>query len=205
MDLLKLIKGRYTVRKYKKRPISKKTIMKIIEAGRWASSVHGFQPWRFVVITNRSLINRISNILLKKSKVIRSSVNMIFSITGNTIANAPVVILIYNQNIFKDVSYKYNRTLKKESKAFSDGEIVRTAELAEVESISAAIQNMILVAHGLQIGSCWNTLPLLCESEINKLLGSNERLIAVLTLGYPDEKSKRSPRKVTDKVVDFRY
>ena len=56
MDVLKLIKNRQTVRKYKNSPISKNIIEQIIEAGRWGPSVHGFQPWRFIVITNMSLI-----------------------------------------------------------------------------------------------------------------------------------------------------
>lgn len=205
MDLLELIKGRYTVRKYKKKPISKKAIGKIIEAGRWASSVHGFQPWRFVVITNHSLINKISNILLKKAKRMTTSAKQLLILTASTIGNAPVVILVYNQNIFKNVSSKFYKIKKAEASKSEAFIGIRIAGLSEIEAISGAIQNMILIAYSLGIGACWNTIPLFCEKEINLLLENNEQLVAVLTLGYPAEKAKRSQRKGSDKVVDFKY
>ncbi len=63
MDILRLIKERYTVRKYLNKKIPKRKIDKIIEAGIWASSVHGFQPWRFIVITNDLFIKKISDII----------------------------------------------------------------------------------------------------------------------------------------------
>jgi nitroreductase len=205
MDILNLIKNRRTIRKYKDIPISKDIIEKIIEAGRWASSIHGFQPWRFVVITNHLLIKKISGILSKKSKVTCSGVDKVLSLTASTIANAPAIILIYNQNIFKDISYKFLKIKNTENSKIETISGVRIAEVSEIEAISGAIQNMILVAESLGIGSCWNTIPLFCEKEINELLGNNEQLIAVLTLGYPAEKGRRSPRKSIDKIVQYKY
>jgi len=68
MDILELIKRRRSIRKYRKRNISNKKLRKIIEAGRWAPSIHGFQPWKFLVIRESSLIEKISKILINKSK-----------------------------------------------------------------------------------------------------------------------------------------
>lgn len=51
MDLFEAIHGRRSVRKYKKEPISKETLEKIAEAGKWAASARAEYPWRFVVIT----------------------------------------------------------------------------------------------------------------------------------------------------------
>lgn len=196
MKIFELIKKRCTVRKYENKPIPKDIIYKIIEAGRWGPSVHGFQPWRFVVITNLSVIKNISNILLKKAGKLKSGIDRFLSLTANTIANSPVIILIYNQNILRDVLYKFYSKLR-------DKKYLNIAELSEIQAISAATQNMILVADNYGIGSCWNTIPLFCENEINKLSGNNEQLIAVLTLGYPAEKNKRTPRKSSDKIVQF--
>ncbi len=63
---------------------------------------------------------------------------------------------------------------------------------------------MILVAESLGVGSCWLDTPLFCEKEINKLLGiKDEKLIAILTLGYPAEKGRRSKRKSLSETVRF--
>lgn len=60
MDILKLIKSRRSIRKYSDKPVSKKDIGKILEAGRWAPSGMNNQPWRFVVVTEKEMIIKIS-------------------------------------------------------------------------------------------------------------------------------------------------
>ena len=51
MDILKPIKERRSVRKFKKESIDKKTIDKILEAGQWAPSGLNNQPWKFLVLS----------------------------------------------------------------------------------------------------------------------------------------------------------
>lgn len=197
MDIFKLIKNRCTVRKYKDLPIPREIIDKIIEAGRWGPSVHGFQPWRFAVVTNASLIKKISSTLLEKAEELKSVINRFLSSTAATIDNAPLIILVYNQNIFKEISYKFYYKI-------GDKKYLKISELSEIQAISAAIQNMILVADSLGIGSCWNTIPLFCEREINKIVGNKEQLVAILTMGYSAEKGKRSQRKAVEKMVQYK-
>lgn len=199
MDLLETIKHRNTIRKYKDTPIPDQAIQEIVEAGRWASSVHGFQPWKFVVVTNTPLIKEISNIILRKAEEVGLGINKLLSFTANTITNSALIILVYNENSFRDTISRFFKvsTLQKRN------EYLRIAEKTEVEAISGAIQNMILTANNLGIGSCWNTIPLFCEQEINNLLDNNSQLVAVLTFGYPDEKGKRSKRKKTDDLVKY--
>ena len=50
MGVLKLIKARRSVRKFKRKIVSKKVINEILEAGRWAPSGLNNQPWKFVVL-----------------------------------------------------------------------------------------------------------------------------------------------------------
>jgi len=57
--VLSLIKTRRSVRKYKDHPISNGDLKKILEAGRWAPSGANLQPWRFVVIQDKTLIKQI--------------------------------------------------------------------------------------------------------------------------------------------------
>jgi nitroreductase len=49
MDVLKTIKKRRSIRKFKKDKISKYTLNLILEAGRWAPSGLNNQPWRFKI------------------------------------------------------------------------------------------------------------------------------------------------------------
>jgi nitroreductase len=50
--LLKLVKMRQSVRKFRPDPIPEDTINKILEVARWAMSGANSQPWEFVVVTD---------------------------------------------------------------------------------------------------------------------------------------------------------
>ncbi|MCU0651985.1 MAG: nitroreductase family protein [Candidatus Omnitrophica bacterium] len=197
MDILKLIKTRRTIRRYKNKPIPQKILDKIIEAGIWGPSVPSFlriQPWRFIVITKKTTIKKISEIALARSKKLGAGANILLSAGSRIIACAPAVILIYNSGDLAKLKNKYKAAYN------NFGEIIPRAELS---AISAAIQNMILAAEALGIGSCWLDTPLFSKNEINKLLGVKDDLIAVLTLGYADEEGRRSPRKPLTEAIKY--
>lgn len=198
LGILRLIKKRRSIRKYQDKPIPKKIIDKIIEAGIWGPSITTFylrlQPWKFVVINNKDLINKTSEIVLKKSKSVGIGVNILLRSVATTINSASVIIFIYNSRDVKKIKEKYKELYIKFSKL---------APSAELSAISASIQNMILVAEDLGIGSCWLDIPLFCCSELNKILNTNDKLISLLTLGYPAESGTRSKRKLRSEAIIY--
>jgi 5,6-dimethylbenzimidazole synthase len=50
--LLKLVKTRMSVRKFRSDPIPDETVDKILEVARWAMSGANSQPWEFIVVTD---------------------------------------------------------------------------------------------------------------------------------------------------------
>ena len=197
MDILEIIKERRTIRRYKNTPIPKRLIDKIIEAGVWGPSVPSFlqiQPWKFIVVTDKNLIKTVSNIILKKSKKSGIGINIMLHSATNIIGDASALIVIYNSKELEKIKYRFKEIYSRFAK------IIRTAQLS---AISAAIQNMILTAESLGIGSCWLDTPLFCKKEINKFFKVNDELVAILTLGYPREKGKRSARKPISETVKF--
>jgi len=50
MDILKIIKTRRTVRKFKHKDVGKEIVDEVLEAGRWAPSGLNNQPWKFMVL-----------------------------------------------------------------------------------------------------------------------------------------------------------
>ena len=78
-DILKIIKGRRSVRSFdSKKKISKTQIEKILEAGRWAPSAGNVQDWQFIVVRNEEI----------KGKLAEAALGQEF------VAEAPVVIAI---------------------------------------------------------------------------------------------------------------
>ena len=59
MDALEAIRTRRSVRKYTGDPIPREDLETIIDAGRLAASGNNRQPWDFIVVTEREMIDRL--------------------------------------------------------------------------------------------------------------------------------------------------
>jgi nitroreductase len=72
MEMLKIIKERRSIRKFKEEPVPDNIIYEILEAGRWSPSGRNNQPWRFVVIKNRDIKDKLAS-LTKYTKIVNNS------------------------------------------------------------------------------------------------------------------------------------
>lgn len=77
MSVLEIIKKRKSVRKYREDSIPDESLHRVLEAGRWAPSGKNLQPWKFIVVQDKSL----------KDKLAQAAAHQTF------IADAPVVIV----------------------------------------------------------------------------------------------------------------
>ena len=62
MDALEAISKRASVRQYKSGAIERSLIEKLIDAGRRAPSARAVEPWDFVVITKRDVLQKLGEI-----------------------------------------------------------------------------------------------------------------------------------------------
>jgi len=127
------IKSRRSVRSYKPDAIKPEHLSAVLEAATWAPSGHNDQSWHFTVIRNREFIDLISR---KTKELFAASADKKFSDLGKNqnlhlLYNAPVVVV---------VSYR------------------KDAVTPQIDCC-AAIENMLLAAESLDIGSCWIGLP----------------------------------------------
>lgn len=65
MDFLELARKRYSVRKFTSQIPEKEKLMSVLEAGRIAPSAVNFQPWHFVVITEKEALENIYTVYHK--------------------------------------------------------------------------------------------------------------------------------------------
>ena len=190
-ELIKLIKSRRSIRKYKNTPVPKKEIMKILEAGRWAPSAHNAQPWRFIVITKPQVIKKLASVLIKSSHSLYSGFNIVLRKTAEVLSNAPVLIVVYN-----------SCELSNKMKRFDEPYFSITKD-SELQSISASIQNMLLMAHSLNLGTAWLTAPLFCENKVKSFLKIKGDLIALITIGYSKRTIIKTDRQNLKNLVKF--
>lgn len=175
MNTFEVIRTRRSTRKYKNIPVDKPLLEQIIEVGRLAPSGGNSQTTHFIVITNREILGtlqeKVKNAFaameiepgMYKSKV--SSITA--SKSGKYIYdyNAPILIVTANQKDYGN----------------------------NIADCSCALENMMIAANELDLGSCWiNQLRWLNEDEtileeMYKLgMKDSERVYGALAVGFAD-------------------
>jgi len=191
MELLKLIRSRRTIRKFKNKAIPRAMVIKIIEAGRWAPSAHNLQPWKFVVISNKNKIKNIADILDKNAYGLFAGFNIVMRDTARNIKKAPVLLAIYSTEL---ISKKFRRL----GHPYSG-----IGTIYEIQSIACAIENILLYIHSLGLGAAWYGMALFCETEINRILKQSNKLHAIISFGYQSETLCNSKRIKLSKITEF--
>jgi nitroreductase len=62
LNVFEAIKNRRSIRKYKPEPVPEGLVKKILEAAVWAPSGSNIQPWNFIVIKDRKVLNMVRKI-----------------------------------------------------------------------------------------------------------------------------------------------
>jgi len=79
----------------------------------------------------------------------------------------------------------------------------RGSRLYTIQGAAAAMQNMLLTAHSLELGACW--VGAFDEEEIRRILNLPEHVNvqAIMTLGYADEKPAMPPKYRIEHIMFF--
>jgi nitroreductase len=180
MDLDQALRGRRSIRSYLAKDVPEELVRQVIEAATFAPSAKNGQQWRFTVLTGkakRELTDLFRHELEKVSKRI-CPVNMGSSFPSCSIMEeAPVVIMVWNAG----------------EKGWE----------TEIHSVAAAIQNMLLKAYALGLGTLWIGDIFYTLKALEKHFGKPWKLIAAVALGWPAHTPEPKPRKSVDEVAEF--
>lgn len=180
-EVLKAIKNRRSTRAYKPEQIKQEELDQIIEAAIYAPTGHNTQPWHFTVIQNHEVIQHINKI----SKEIMASTEI------DWIKNAGL-----NPN--------YDITYNAPTLIIVSG---RTNAISWRTDCDAAIQNMLIAAESLNIGSVWlgfATFAFKKEGEAEKIcIPKGYEPYYGIALGYKgNEEHTTAPKRNYD-VVNY--
>ena len=206
MDLFDSIQGRTSIRRFKQMPVPDEDIKKILDEGRRAPSANNTQPWSFIVVKNRAVLKQMAEAVRQMiDRMIPYAENekqaqRLAAYKGNYYTffeNAPVVIAV----LMEGYDAGTDRLLAK--MGYSPEDIKRLRPLPGLQSVAAAIENMLLAIHALGYGSCWMTGPLVAQEEFEKLLGfgKEKSIAALLPVGVPDENPPARPRKPLEEIM----
>ena len=182
MEFFEAIHRRCAVRRYLPRPVCRQDILSMLDAANWAPSGMNRQPWEFVVVIGekiremgRSYRSTLTEYLKNwESSPMKNSISRDeFGRFADTYGGAPVVIVA---RVPVDPLPNFRK--------------------ADLESASAARENLLLAATALGRGTCWMTGPLRDEENLRRILSIllDREIVAITPLGYPEEIPAASPR-----------
>lgn len=175
MDAYELIRTRRSTRKYLSRQVEAEAMNLIIEAGRYAPSGGNNQTTHFLVIQDPAVLNQLAVMVKQEFSKMEVTEGMYASMASAIRAskgehyvfhyNAPALIVTANR-----IDYGNN-----------------------IADCACALENMMIMANALNLGSCWinqlrwlNNNPAILDYMYQLGMTSNERVYGALALGYPD-------------------
>ncbi|MDR7417042.1 MAG: nitroreductase family protein [Armatimonadota bacterium] len=188
--------GRRSVRFYTPDRLPPEVLHRLLEAATLAPSAHNAQPWRFVVLQDPEVRHRLVLAMARRweremrergvdEKVIRVEIR--FSL--ERFIAAPLLLM---PCLTMEDMDRYPRRHQR-----------RAEHTMAVQSVAAAIQNLLLAAHALGLGACWCCAPLFCQGLVRRILRLPRTWEpqAFITLGYPRHHPPTPPRKAPEEVL----
>ena len=176
ISLFEALRTQRAIRRFSTDPVSDDAISIILDAATKAPSGANRQPWYFIVIRDEEIKSRIGEWYLDGWNVaygstqpgqgISSSVYQSADSLAQRMGDSPVLILVC-----------------------VDRGTTGPGPITAGSSIYPAVQNLLLAARGLGLGTVLTTLHRHHEEEIKQLLGipDNVETVALIPVGYPAE------------------
>ncbi|MEM3506515.1 MAG: nitroreductase family protein [Candidatus Bathyarchaeia archaeon] len=200
MSCSEIFKGRRSIRKYLTKDVPKEVVFKVLEAARWAPSAHNAQPWRFIIIDK-------ADIKLKLAKEMANAWKKDLSKDGVPIEVQESLARTSIEQFTKAPLLILACLTMEDMDKYPDKKRQEFEHLMAIQSLAAAIENLLLAAWSEGLGACWFCAPLFCQEVVKSLLKipNNIEVQALITLGYPDEKPAPPQRKQLNEILHFNY
>lgn len=204
MELKDVIEKRVSIRTFTDEPVSAEHIKETIRRAGLAPSINNSQPWKFIAITNEVMIEKMGKIVQKKvleyfphenikEKMMAQAKVLRFS---SFFIDAPVLIAV-EMSPYQTV---IEELLKGRELSLED--VNRLRNYPNIQSIGAAVENLILSAFDLGYGACWLSGLLIARNELEELLSikSPNTLAACVAIGKPREFITQRDKKSFEQI-----
>jgi len=173
MEVLEAIKGRRSIRRYKTTPVDHKTVELVLEAAQWAPSWANTQCWRFIIVRDASIKDKLAGALRSAKPDGKNGAT-------EAVRNAPVVIVACAE-LEKSGYYHGEPTTDKGDWFMFD--------------VALAMQNLVLAAHSVGLGTVY--VGLFDAKKVAAILRVPQGfyVVSLTPLGYPDQEPGPAPRR----------
>jgi nitroreductase len=189
VEIFDAIKTRRSIRRYTDDPVDDGRIEAILEAGRWAPSWSNTQCWRFLVVRDPAIRDKMTEALLPFHR----PEGIVPNRAAEMFRTAPVVIAVCAQT---------GQTGGPPGKpGGAGGEFITDKGDWFMFDTALAVENMSLAAHALGLGSV--VIGTFDAPRLEKILEipPGYRVVVVMPVGIPAGEGRVPPRKELSEIT----
>jgi nitroreductase len=191
------IHDRRSVRVFTEHDVAEEDLTRILDAANRAPSAHNQQSWRFVVLRGAKK-HALAELVSAGAADFPRPSSTLLRLAARSILSAPVVIAVANTG---ELIRHGSELFKVDQATASD--FFRTME---IQSSAAAVENLLVAATSLGLGSVWLGILFLMKDRVLSFLGEPEgEFMAVVPVGYAartTEGPKKRPLETITKRLD---
>ena len=211
-EIGELIKTRRSVRKFQDKPVPEDLLLKALELATWAPNGGNYQPWRFLIVSNKKLINQMADAVKAKTELMTSwpeakqfgEVVERWRKASDFFRGAPVCMAV----LMGKYSSIADQILRARGETDPVGREIRSYRQlgnSSLQSVAAAITYLLLILHYFGLATTWMAGPQQAKKEIEQILGvpPEWEFVDLIPVGYPAETPKSPGRKAIAEVVQY--
>ncbi len=194
-ETLKTINDRHSIRTFTDQHLTDEEIKTLLHAANAAPSAHNQQAWRFIVLRGEKK-QELGRLVTDRSASFPRPAAALLRMAAKSIVSSPVVIAVANTGdlirhgtdlfkVEKEIAHDFFRTM-------------------EIQSSAAAVQNILLAATSLGLGTVWLGVLYLIKDDVLRFLGEPEgEFMAVVPVGHPARPSSGPHKQPIETKVKF--
>jgi nitroreductase len=175
-ELMNVIRGRRSIRKYEDKEIPEELLGQLFEALRWTPSWANTQCWELIVVKNPEIKHQLQETISKRNPATKAMVN------------APVVLALCG---------------RVESSGYYHGQVTTKFGDWLMFDLGLATQNLCLAACNLGLGTV--IVGLFDHDQAKAVLGvpPGYEIVVLIPLGYPAKEPTAPKRREAGQFVHF--
>lgn len=190
------IRGRRSVRAFDPRPVPRPLVEAAIEAAGWAPSPHGRQPWRFAVV---EAAGRRAALAEAMAATWRAQLDL----DGQDAATVAHRLARSKERLTTAPLLIVPCLYLEELDVYPDPARQEAERTMAIQSLGAAVQNLLLSLYAAGLDGGWMCAPLFCPDVVRHELGLAETLDphALIAVGYAAKDPVRRPRRPLEDLL----
>jgi nitroreductase len=195
-ETIRSIYQRRSVRLFRDQPVSDEDLRVILGAANQAPSAHNQQAWRFTVVRRESTKLELAAMVRGRAGEFSRASSTLLRRAARSILSASVIVVVANTGELTRRGAELPEVYEE-----AGADVFRTME---IQSSAAAVENLLLAATSLGIGSVWLGILVLLKLEILEFIGEPAgELMAVVALGYPTTRTSGPKKLSLDALVRY--